>query len=84
MDGGKGSVLTEHAQKSVIASRLRLHLVQNSPSGIQSPRRRDLESVNLNFTPSRGVIVRIIRTNPYPDEICPLSVQFQLRTTLLL
>jgi len=32
----------------------------------------------------RGVIVRIIRTNPYPDEICPLSVQFQLRTALLL
>ena len=49
-EGGEGSMLTEDAQNSVISSRLRPHLVQNSPAGIQSPR-RDLEPVNLNFTP---------------------------------
>jgi len=49
-EGGEGSVLTEDAQNSVISSRLRPHLVQNSPAGVQSPR-RDLEPVNLNFTP---------------------------------
>merc|ERR1719427_1156446 len=48
-EGEGSSVLGEDGQHSVIASRLRPH-VQNSPSTIQSPR-RDLEPVNLNFTP---------------------------------
>ena len=46
---GESSVLVEDPQNSVISNRLRPHL-QNSPSTIQSPR-RDLEPVNLNFTP---------------------------------
>merc|ERR1719481_969849 len=48
-EGGEGSVLVEDPQNSVISNRLRPHL-HNSPSTIQSPR-RDLEPVNLNFTP---------------------------------
>jgi len=49
-ESADGSVLVDDAQNSVISNRLRPHLVQNSPSGVQSPR-RDLEPVNLNFTP---------------------------------
>jgi len=49
-EGADGSVLVDDAQNSVISNRLRPHLAQNSPSGVQSPR-RDLEPVNLNFTP---------------------------------
>jgi len=40
----------EDAPNSVLSSRLRQHHILHSPSSIQSPR-RDLEPVNLNFTP---------------------------------
>merc|ERR1712096_84526 len=51
-EGGEGmSVLGEDTQNSVIASRLRPHLAMNSPGGGTLSPRRDLEPVNLNFTP---------------------------------